>query len=436
MAEKGLRLAKTDGAFFSKITTTITKLLIPTKIGINGMLISMKRNNVIKTYYDYINHNEKSKDSKANLEKKYENAVVLYLEALDKYIMESVYKRVKNKIATTYEENALSRYYNVVHLKETQYVEYKYKKQEFLLELDYESLKSNKKEKMLDKYKTFYADKMNSLYKGLLKNYSVQLADKVISENEESKQRIYNDIFENLEKYTTNILPIKIEEGSEVGYKDIVYHYDKFNTFLTGKLDKRDIIEKKMILLGISRKLFTHSLPLVVAEQCYESLLKDNRHLIISSPNNKKQDMAYQQLIALIEDYKVNLLSTKIYWENPKDKEEYKEFWDKYQEIEKEKNTSEEKAKKKEILFIKSDIKQIEGTGLQAKHIIRYYKKKLVQLGVMKHLKNTYTECTSIKLKGTKQYRQQLITPIARRTSIKKSKIRRCANETNSRHKL
>ena len=117
MAEKGLRLAKTDGAFFSKITTTITKLLIPTKLGINGMLISMKRNNVVKAYYEYTNHNEKSKESKGNLEKKYENAVVLYLEALDKYIMESVYKKVKNKVATTYEENALSQYYNVVHLK-------------------------------------------------------------------------------------------------------------------------------------------------------------------------------------------------------------------------------------------------------------------------------------------------------------------------------
>ena len=30
-----------------------------------------------------------------------------------------------------------------------------------------------------------------------------------------------------------------------------------------------------MILLGISRKLFTHSIPLIVAEQCYEKLLKD-----------------------------------------------------------------------------------------------------------------------------------------------------------------
>ena len=68
MAEKGLRLAKTDGAFFSKITTTITKILIPTKVGFNGMLISMKRNNVIKSYHEYTNHNQKSKESKEVLE--------------------------------------------------------------------------------------------------------------------------------------------------------------------------------------------------------------------------------------------------------------------------------------------------------------------------------------------------------------------------------
>lgn len=400
MAEKGLRLAKTDGAFFSKITTTITKLLIPTKVGFNGMLISMKRNNVIKAYNEYINHNEKSKDTKESLEKKYENTVVLYLESLDKYIMESVYKKVKSKTATTYEENALSRYYNVVHLKETQYVEYKYKKQQFLLELDYEGLKNNNKGKILEKYKTFYADRMNNLYKGLLKNYSVQLADKVICESLENKEKIYNDIFESLEKYVINILPIKIEEGTEPAYKEIVYDYDKFNSFLAGKLDKRDTIEKRMTLLGISRKLFTHSLPLVVAEQCYNSLLRENRHLILNSPSLKKQEMAYNMLITLIEDYNVKVLSTKIYWEVPQDREEYKVFWDDYQKISRLKDTAENKQKRKEILFLKSDMKKLNGEEAQAKLIIKFYKNKLVELGAMRHLKNSYAKCSNIKLTG------------------------------------
>ena len=131
MEERGLRLARTDGAFFSKITTTLNKILIPTKVGINGMLISMKRNNVVKTYFEYKSDSVKSKENRDTLEKKYENAVVLYLESLDKYIMESNYKKVKNRTATTFEEAALSRYYNVTHLKETQYLENKYKKQQF-----------------------------------------------------------------------------------------------------------------------------------------------------------------------------------------------------------------------------------------------------------------------------------------------------------------
>ena len=141
MEERSLKLAKTDGAFFTKITSTISKLLVPTQIGINGMLISMKRSNVIKIYNELtIKTNNKNKDD--IIEKKYENAIIIYLEALDKYIMESIYKKVKNRTASIYEQEALSNYYNVVHLKETQYIEYKHKKQQFLIELDYENLKA------------------------------------------------------------------------------------------------------------------------------------------------------------------------------------------------------------------------------------------------------------------------------------------------------
>lgn len=395
MEERGLRLARTDGAFFSKITTTLNKILIPTKVGINGMLISMKRNNVVKTYFEYKSDSVKSKENKDTLEKKYENAVVLYLESLDKYIMESIYKKVKNRTATTFEEAALSRYYNVTHLKETQYLEYKYKKQQFLMELDYEGLKSSGKDKVLEKYKTFYADKMNGLYKGLLKNYSVKLADRV-NQNPSDKDKIYDDIFENLEKYIANVLPIKIEEGTEPAYKEIVNEYDKFNSFLAGKLDKRDIIEKRMLLLGISRKLFTHSLPLVVAEQCYERLLRDTRLLIVNSPNKKKQEMAYNMLITLIEDYNVKLLSTKIYWEKPKDRDEYRKFWDAYQDIEN--NEGLRKNEKKEVLFLRNELKKFSKRTAQVQQLIKFYKKKLVEFGAMRVIKNSCTTGSNIKL--------------------------------------
>ena len=50
MEGKSLRVYNTERTFFSKITNTITKLLIPTKVGINGVLISLKRNNLLKSY--------------------------------------------------------------------------------------------------------------------------------------------------------------------------------------------------------------------------------------------------------------------------------------------------------------------------------------------------------------------------------------------------
>lgn len=63
----------------------------------------------------------------------------MYLDAIDKNIMDSIYKKVKNNTANEFEKNALSKCYMIVHLKENEYVEYKYRKQKYLLELDYES---------------------------------------------------------------------------------------------------------------------------------------------------------------------------------------------------------------------------------------------------------------------------------------------------------
>ena len=48
MEERSLRVVGTDKTFINKLTNTLTKLLIPTQIGINGMRISMKRNAMLK----------------------------------------------------------------------------------------------------------------------------------------------------------------------------------------------------------------------------------------------------------------------------------------------------------------------------------------------------------------------------------------------------
>ena len=388
MEEKSLRITGTDKTFFNKITKTLTKMLIPTKIGINGMLISIKRNSLLKAFEKYENSGENYDQEEA--EKKYNAAYETYLEALDKYVMDSIYKKVKNDTASDFEKEALSKYYEVTSLKENEFIEYKNRKQKYLLELDNEGIQLSGKEKLIERYNQFYVSKMDMLYKGILKNYSIKLAD-TTNAYETSKEWIYTKIFSTLEEYIQNILALKIRIGNDTVAKDVIKEYENYETYTVGKLDTKDNIEKNVLLLNISRKLFTHSLPLIVAIQCYEKVLKDARILVQDTKIATKRERAYSMLINLFEDYNVKLLSTKVYWENPKDREEFKTFWNKYKEIGKLKETNFiEYVRQKEILFIKNDMKKIrEGnTKTDYSKLITYYKRKLIDYGALRELKN------------------------------------------------
>ena len=90
MEERSLRIYQ-EKTFFSKISNTITKILTPTKIGINGMLISIKRNNALKAYETYkANENIENQEKQEATEKKFEDVYALYLESIDKYIMDAL----------------------------------------------------------------------------------------------------------------------------------------------------------------------------------------------------------------------------------------------------------------------------------------------------------------------------------------------------------
>ena len=133
MEERSLRITGTDKTFFNKITNTLTKILIPTKIGLNGMLISIKRNSLLKAFENFTQEESYNEDE---LEKKYDAAYEAYLDSLDKYVMDSIYKKVRNGTASEFEKNAMAKYYEVTSLKENEYIEYKYRKQKYLLELN------------------------------------------------------------------------------------------------------------------------------------------------------------------------------------------------------------------------------------------------------------------------------------------------------------
>lgn len=363
MEQRSLRVVETDKTFFAKISNTISKILIPTRVGLNGVMISIKRNSLIKAYNNYL------ESTKEDEQKKYEDSYALYLEAIDKYIMDSLYKKVKNGTASNFEKEALSKYYFVVSLKKKKYLEYKYRKQEYLLRIDYETVMNMKNEKVMNKYKKFYVSKMEMIYKGLLKNYSVEIADNVNKADDD----VYNKIFSTLETYITEILPIKIEYGDKSA-KD---EYEKYIHTTVGKLDERDKIIQKMVLLGVSRKIFIHSLPLVATEKCYIKIMKQARELIVNSKNDTKKEKAYETLFEIIEDYNIKILSTKVYWDKPEEREAYKKFWCEYEKVEKDK-------RKKQILFLKNDIKKLNINRKKYSKIIELHKEELTKMGAIK----------------------------------------------------
>lgn len=396
MEEVSLKVTGVNKGFISKLTKTISKMLIPTKVSINSMLISIKRNSMIKTYENYLKADSEEKDI---FEKKYEESYAAYLEALDKYVMDSIYKKVKNNTASDFEKKALSTYYGVIALKENEYVEYKFRKQKYLIELDKETVNLSNKEKITEKYNKFYISKMDWLYKGILKNYSIKLAD-TMKIYDSTKEWIYIKIFNTIQEYIDMILSLKFEVDGKEKYNDIIKDYEKYESFTVGKLDQRDNIEKNMLLLGISRKLFTHSLPLAVAEQCYMKLLKDARCLIQDTKIAVKREKAYNMLINLIEDYNVKLLSTKVYWDNAEERESFKTFWKKYKEIEKLKEIDFiEYIKRKEILYIKGEIKKVQKEKFDYTRLIKYYKRKLIDYGAMKEIRG-YISTGNYKKKG------------------------------------
>ena len=385
MEERSLRVYQ-QKTFFSKLGTTLSKILVPTRVGFNSIMISVKRNNLLKSYEAFIAYEGEDKEKKDSLNRKYEDTYTLYLESIDKYVMDSVYKKVKNGTASPFEEEALSKYYIVTHLKETQYMEYKYRKQKYLLELDYETIKALK-EKTKNRYNKFYIDKMDTLYKGILKNYSIQLADN-LKTSANDKNEIYDKVFDTVEEYIVNILDLKLKRDDNKLSKEILEEYGKYEKFLAGKFDSIDVLEKKMAVLGISRKLFTHSLPLIIAEQCYEQLLNEIRSELVHAKNDRKFNKAYKMLLTIMEEYNINLLSTKIYWERPKEREEYKKFWESYKKVDLIK-TKKEKEKQKEILFLRKDLKYIMQEEKRYRMVIKVYKEKLVELGAMRILKDS-----------------------------------------------
>lgn len=389
MAETGKLKVIQKKNVFNKAVNNISKLLFkPSQRGLYGVYISLKRKDVLKMFSLINNESEDiENEKKESNNKKYEKSYEVYMKTIDNYITDYLYKRVKKQVSTIQENNVLSNYYEVINLKEKDYMEYKYKKQQLLLKVDYDIVNENKSKNLINNYKEFYTNRMEAVYKSLLKYFSVQLTD-----SNTNKTDIYAKIFETIQDYIQTVLIYKMENDKKEQYKDVAVYYKKLLTLEKFNFSKEQKdIKRKTLLLNISRSLFTHSLPLVAAEKCYIRLIKDSRNLIINTEDVMEREILYKEFIKLIEEYNCKLLSKKVYWDNQELKQNYKKFWDEYKKVLKlEEDDAEEARSQKEILFIKYDMILLKKADKLTKEINDFYIGKLKELKALRIFKNSF----------------------------------------------
>ena len=373
MAERRLKVVTANSNFIGRVAGTIKKILVPTKLGVNNFLVTLKRSSYIKAYKTLEKIKEgNSKEKREIAEKELSIAYEEYLEAIDKYVMDSVYTKASSNNATKIEKKALSDYYKITTYKSEQYDEYKYRKQIFLLSLDY-NIQKERYKKTESKYEELYAEKQTDVYRGLLKHYSIRLIDNT-SKNSVIKNDVFLSIFRILNDYVMDILPLAIKYSKTKKYNSILPQYDAYKSY-RGKLDEKENLEKKMLLLSLSRTLFTHSLPLGIVEKSYQKLISDTRILLVRSIGTKKEEKVFSMIKLIVEEFNNKILVGKIYWEDKEEKKEVQEFWNKYKQAKTE--------KERDILLCLEELRTIakETTKLANKDIKKYYKNKLKTYG-------------------------------------------------------
>ena len=120
MEERSLRIYNSEKTFFSKLTNTLTKIIVPTQIGINSVLISMKRNNVLKAYEgtleDTENQEKKESAKKKNIQI-HTNLNEAFIKANSRLIYEIIYNLIDNAIRYSNNDSSIevSTYTDIHH---------------------------------------------------------------------------------------------------------------------------------------------------------------------------------------------------------------------------------------------------------------------------------------------------------------------------------
>lgn len=386
MAEVQLKLVKrTDDGVFGKAINNLNKMLYSPSGSFFNIAINSKRNSVVKNFILSESYEKMTSEKKRNnLMSKYEKVYEAYLEMLERYITETIYNKAKKKVTSLKENKLLSSYYEVISLKSTDFVEYKYRRQTLLLEMDWDIILATKQNAFVEKYKKFYLSVVSQLYKSLMRHYAVNLTDAT-----KDKQQTYSHIYNLIEDYVKKVLPY--EEETETNKRIMEIYKNQIITIDTYNKKSYSEIKRSVLLLEISKFIFAYSLPMVALDQCYQELIEASRVAVMNTFLDADKFEVYQLLLDLLESYNVNVLSKKIYWDTDLEKEEYVKFFNKYQEFKKlERIDYAEYIRLREVHFIMDDLAKIKGDK-KFEELRKYYRERMIQQKGFRKLKNSHS---------------------------------------------
>lgn len=383
MADVQLKLVKrTDDGVFGKAINNLNKMLYSPSGSFFNIAINSKRNAVVKNFLlsdDYAGTTSEKKRSQ--MMTKYEKVYDAYLNMLESYITDTIYNKAKKKVSSLQENKILSNYYEVNALKSTDFVEYKYRRQTLLLEMDWETIIVTKSNNFVEKYKKFYISVVERLYKSLMRHYAINLTDAT-----KDKQQTYTHIYNLIEDYIKVILPYQPE--TETQKRIIEVYKTQIVTIDTYNKKRFSEIKKSALLLELSKFVFAYSLPMVALDQCYQELIEQARLALINVYLDADKFEVYQLIIDLIESYNTNVLSKKIYWDSDLEKEQYMKFWNKYNEFKKlERIDYAEYIRLREVHFIMDDMNKIKGDK-KYEEVRNYYRERMKQQRGFRRFKN------------------------------------------------
>ena len=268
---RDLVIYKPNNSAFTRLNKLFSKILPKQKNSLNYILISIRRNNVIKKYNLFL-------DNKKEIDR-FNEAYDLYIQALSDCIMNKIYKKVKHGVANDDEKNILSNYYYILKLKEDKYEEYSLRKQKYLLLLDYEQIKQ---EKIFDSFKEVYLFKIEEIYNKLLELYD--------------NNEIIESIIETLDEYSKDFTIFGREEEKRYKTQETEHNED----------DIIEKIQKEEMLLDLSKIKFKSIISEKSNNSIYIRIIEDLNDWLNNNINKNNFKEIFNLLLRIIKKYSSN----------------------------------------------------------------------------------------------------------------------------------